>query len=273
MIIWIASYPKSGNTWMRSLLATYLFLKDKNFDFKILSKIPNFTREKYFENIVDLNYLKNNPLKISEYWAAAQSRINLQNQENLFKTHSACISFKNNWFTNETYTKGYIYLIRDPRSVVCSMAAHSNKKIEKCVEDLLNDNFVGFNGKFNLAEITCSWKMNYLSWKKRKKFPGILVKYEDLIDNPEKEFRKVLIFLKEKLDFNLEERKISQAVNLCSFSKLSEREIKKGFAEAVNGKFFRKGQKNSWREELDSELKNKIERSLSKEMGELGYLN
>mgnify|MGYP001387415834 CR=1 FL=1 len=82
MIIWIASYPKSGNTWMRSLLATYLFLKDKNFDFKILSKIPNFTREKYFENIVDLNYLKNNPLKISEYWAAAQSRINLQNQEN-----------------------------------------------------------------------------------------------------------------------------------------------------------------------------------------------
>ena len=124
---------------MRSLLATYLFLKDKNFDFKILSKIPNFTREKYFENIVDLNYLKKNPLKISEYWAAAQSRINLQNQENLFKTHSACISFKNNWFTNETYTKGYIYLIRDPRSVVCSMAAHSNKKIEKCVEDLLND--------------------------------------------------------------------------------------------------------------------------------------
>ena len=58
-----------------------------------------------------------------------------------------------------------------------------------------------------------------------------------------------------------------------SHSKLSEIEIKKGFAEAVNGKFFRKGQKNSWREELDSELKYKIERNLSKEMGELGYLN
>ena len=53
MIIWIASYPKSGNTWMRALLSTYLYLENDKFDFKLLSKIPNFTRDKYFENIVD----------------------------------------------------------------------------------------------------------------------------------------------------------------------------------------------------------------------------
>ena len=71
MIIWIASYPKSGNTWMRALLSTYLYLENDKFDFKLLSKIPNFTRDKYFENIVDLNLLKSKPLKISEYWNAA----------------------------------------------------------------------------------------------------------------------------------------------------------------------------------------------------------
>ena len=84
MIIWIASYPKSGNTWMRALLSTYLYLENDKFDFKLLSKIPNFTRDKYFENIVDLNLLKKDPLKISEYWNAAQSRINLQGEEKIF---------------------------------------------------------------------------------------------------------------------------------------------------------------------------------------------
>ena len=65
MIIWIASYPKSGNTWIRALLSTYLYLKNENFDFKVLSEIPNFTREKYFSPLIDLNILKNDPLKIT----------------------------------------------------------------------------------------------------------------------------------------------------------------------------------------------------------------
>ena len=56
MIIWIASYPKSGNTWMRALLSTYLYLENDKFDFKLLSKIPNFTRDIYFENIVSEFY-------------------------------------------------------------------------------------------------------------------------------------------------------------------------------------------------------------------------
>ncbi len=273
MIIWIASYPKSGNTWMRSLISTYLYLKDNKFDFKILSKIPNFTRDKYFENIVDLNILKNKPLQIAEYWNAAQSRINLKGEERIFKTHSACISLGGKWFTTEIHTAGYIYIVRDPRAVVCSLAAHTNNTIEHSIKDLLNDNFIGSNGKYNLAELTCSWKINYLSWKKEKKFPGLLIKYEDIFDNTEKEFKKVLIFLKDKLNFEISEEKMKQAIKLCSFSKLSEQENNKGFVEQVNGKFFRKGKKDSWKEELKQDLKNQIEISLKKEMQELGYLN
>ena len=70
---------------------------------------------------------------------------------------------------NKRNSSGYIYIVRDPRSVVCSLAP-PNIKIENSVDDLLNKNFIGYNGKFSLAELTCSWKINYLSWKKRKTF-------------------------------------------------------------------------------------------------------
>ena len=100
-----------------------------------------------------------------------------------------------------------------------------------------------------------------------------MIKYEDIFDNTEKEFKKVLIFLKDKLNFEISEEKMKQAIKLCSFSKLSEQENKKGFVEQVNGKFFRKGKKDSWKEELKQDLKNQIEISLKKEMQELGYLN
>tara|TARA_B100000700_G_scaffold327118_1_gene440696 strand:- start:2027 stop:2848 length:822 start_codon:yes stop_codon:yes gene_type:complete len=273
MIIWIASYPKSGNTWMRALLSTYLYLKGDNFNFKLLSKIPNFTRDKYFENFVDLNLLKKEPLKISEYWNTAQARINLQDEEKIFKTHSACVSLQDKWFTTKTHTSGYIHIVRDPRAVVCSLAAHSNTTLEKSLKDLLDDNFFGLNGKYGLAEITCSWRINYLSWKKKKDFPGILIKYEDLFDNTEKEFRKVLDFLKDKLNFEIDDEKIRQTVRLCNFSKLSDKEDKDGFVEQVNGKFFRKGKKDSWKKELSLSIKNEIEDKLKNEMKELGYLN
>ena len=153
------------------------------------------------------------------------------------------------------------------------MAAHSNITIEKSLEDLFNDKFIGSNGKYGLAELTCSWKINYLSWKKKKKFPGILIKYEDLIDNTEKEFRKVLNFLKGKLNLKIDDKKIKQTINLCKFSELSNKEDSEGFVEKVNGKFFRIGKKDSWKEELSPNIKRKIEENLKMEMEELGYLN
>ena len=271
MIIWIASYPKSGNTWMRALLSTYLYYKGDKFDLKNLAKIPNFIADKYFEPIVNLELIKNS-LKISEYWNSAQSRINLQGEERIFKTHTACVSINNIGFTNEINTAGYIYLVRDPRAVVCSMSAHSNTSTDSVVKNLFDERMVGYNGKNGLTEFTSSWKINYNSWKKKKKFPGILIKYEDMIDNTEKELKKTLSFLKDKLNLELDDERIKQTVKLCNFSKLRKEEDEKGFEEAKNGKFFRKGKKDSWKEELNPNLKHEIEKNLKTEMEELGYL-
>ena len=77
MIIWIASYPKSGNTWVRSLLSTYLYQDDGNFNFDLLYKIGQFPNKKFLKYFLkDFSDIK----KVSDYWIAAQDRINLFNE-------------------------------------------------------------------------------------------------------------------------------------------------------------------------------------------------
>jgi hypothetical protein len=280
MILWIASYPKSGNTWIRALISTYLFSNNGEFNFDLLLKIPKFIQSKNISPIIDLDQLQHEPLKISNYWKAAQARINLNGNINFLKTHNACVSYKNNWFTDETNSAGYIYIVRDPRAVASSLAFHSKISIKQSVDDLLNENQVGYNGPKKLAEISSSWKINYLSWKKKKKFSGLIIKYEDLIDNTEKEFEKILLYLKEIVKtaknsdlFNLDDKdKILKSINSCNFSKLSKMEDLYGFKEATNDKFFRVGKKDSWKTVLNQDLCKKIELSFKDEMTELGYI-
>tara|TARA_B100001123_G_C15150035_1_gene963136 strand:+ start:286 stop:1104 length:819 start_codon:yes stop_codon:yes gene_type:complete len=272
MIIWIASYPKSGNTWIRSLISTYLYSTDGEFNFDLLLNIPKFIQEKYISPVVKMDDLKKDPLKINEYWESAQIRINLDNKIKFFKTHNACVSYKNKWFTNENNTVGYIYVVRDPRSVACSLAHHTKISIEESVQDLLNNNQVGYNGPYKLAEIASSWKTNYLSWKKEKKFNGIIIKYENLIDDTEKEFRKILNFLNKFIKVKIDEKKLLKSIDSCQFSKLRKMEDQYGFKEATNEKFFRTGKKDSWKKELSVDLRRKLEENFKDEMQELGYL-
>ena len=280
MILWIASYPKSGNTWIRALISTYLYSSDGLFYFDLLKKIPKFTQEKFFSPLTNLDKIKNQPLKITEYWKNAQMRINLDNKIKFFKTHNACVAYKNRWFTDETNTLGYIYVVRDPRAIACSLAYHSGTTYEEAVNDLINENKIGYNGAYKLAEIPGSWKINYLSWKKKKKFEGIVIKYEDLINDTENEFKKILIFLKKSFKaienpeeyFFDDEKKILKSIKSCQFSELRKMEDKYGFHEATNNKFFRAGVKDSWKNELSYSLRTKIETSFKEEMIELGYL-
>ena len=103
MIIWIASYPKSGNTWVRSLLSTYLYSKDGVFDFELLKKIKQFPNKTSFEFFLkDFKNIK----KVSNYWIAAQDRINFYNEgPTFFKTHSALCSLEKNSF------RGFMYAL------------------------------------------------------------------------------------------------------------------------------------------------------------------
>ena len=98
MIIWLASYPKSGNTWIRSLLSSYLFSEDWKFNFKLLENIKQFSSSDLPTQFNDFN---NYQTKIAENWIPTQKIINHDWKIRLFKTHNALGSINKNNFTKE----------------------------------------------------------------------------------------------------------------------------------------------------------------------------
>ena len=270
MIIWLASYPKSGNTWVRLFLDN-LLSGEKDFNINNNS-IGQFPLRSHFLN---LSANINDQNEFAKYCILAQQKLNLDNSTKLLKTHNAYVSFKNDWFSDEMNTKAYIYLVRDPRSVVLSLASHQNVSVERAADLMLNEGLYGSEDADDLIiDIRSSWRINYLSWKKEKKFKGLIIKYEDLKNNPFKNFTKILNFLKSFMNIEINEEKTKKCIELCDFQRLKNLENKLGFDESISSNaFFRKAELEEWKKSLDIKIKNKIESNFKNEMKELGYLD
>ena len=283
MIIWIASYPKSGNTWVRSLLSAYLYSNDGIFNFDLLKKILQFPDKKYFKYFMeDFTDIK----KISDYWIAAQERINLfNNNENIFlKTHSALCTLENNAFTNKNNTGAVIYVVRDPRNVITSLAHHFSLDAEDSYTFITNKNNiltedVWGSKNFGISTVLGSWADHYKSWRNIKFAPILIIKYENLIKDTKNTFITIINFISKLMEVKLNEEKILNVVNSCAFEKLVKRENADGFIESSTSKksnkklnFFYLGKKNNWENLLDSKIEKKLRVKFSKEMKELGYI-
>lgn len=277
MIIWLASYPKSGNTFLRSLLSSYFFTKDGLFNFEILKTIKQFPYAPLFKKIgVDINDEK----KVLENYIKAQEVFNKKNSIQFVKTHSAYLK----GFTNFKNTLGVIYLIRDPRDVAISATNHFDYTLEQSVDILLKPIVLGgFNKRLNVHQINhhiTSWSMNYTSWKLMKTHKRyLLVKYEDLTQNTEETFNKILNFINELTGQKnmINKKKFYNSILSTKFEKLQKLEKENSFEEAAehHGQkktFFKSGFNEKNKNILEKTLKDKIEIELKNEMIELGYL-
>ena len=279
MIIWLASYPKSGNTLLRSILATYFFSDDGIFNFNHLYKIGQFPSLNYFEqNGIDTSDKE----EIFKNYIKAQKNLIQHSGKkiNFLKTHSSFFTNEKYSFTNKENTLGAIYVVRDPRNIVTSIAHHYQLTEKDSLEFMLDKNL--FLGKTDThADIfLSSWNLNYLSWKKLKD-RVMIIKYEDLIKKKKETLMNVFNFFEtlgmKKSSFDL--AKLEKVIESTEFIKMKKLEQNVEFTESVVDKktgkkipFFNLGPKNHWKNILKVETVEKLEKNFKKEMKELGYL-
>ena len=276
MIIWLSSYPKSGNTWVRLFLDNLLSPnKDFNINDNIIGQFP------IRSHFLDFSENINDQSEFAKYCVEAQQKLNMDNKQKIFKTHNAFW----NWgggkytFTNEKNTLGVIYIVRDPRNVITSVFNYFHKENYYQALEFMKENKVlgGNDEETGLPTIIGSWSNHYNSWKKFKK-NFLIIKYENLLKNPFEEFSKITNYLKNISDFKFENKNILKAIEHCSFDNMSSQEDRFGFNDnskrnkLLNRKFFNLGPNNKWQDILDNEIKVKIEKIFNSEMRELGYL-
>tara|TARA_B100001540_G_scaffold283437_1_gene274957 strand:+ start:281 stop:1117 length:837 start_codon:yes stop_codon:yes gene_type:complete len=278
MIIWIASYPKSGNTYIRSFLSAYFFTNTGNFDFKLLKNIEQFPDKQFFNGFID------NIDDASKSWLSIQKDLIKTNKTRFLKTHSAFISFNNNQFTNAETTLGSVYIVRDPRSIVTSIMNHFSMDQFEAAEMLFDEDRGIKSSDGNLATYSflSSWCNHYNSWNNLKTIKSILIKYEDLEKSNEEIFSNLIRYINNLIGSNegIDHQKFIKALETTKFSFLKKKEGEEGFVESVYSKskdhkipFFNQGFKNDWEKVLEKKVLDKIEKKFYKEMKLLGYLD
>ena len=283
MIFWIASYPKSGNTWLRTLISSYYYSDDGIYSDNIIKRIGQFPEKMHF---TDFDYNQNIVTDTSRFWIKAQEKINKDKKLKFFKTHNTFGALNNNHFTDNKNSIGAIYIIRDPRNVITSLMNHYELDNEQAIKWMTNEkNYIYDVSKFKEDgysdfQFVSSWNTNYKSWTVQKKIPIKFIKYEDLLNQTFAVFKDVINFINittrnnEKIKID----KLKNSVKSTFFDKLQDMEKKNGFSEAITSKknnkkipFFNMGPKNDWKKILNKNSINKLNDHFKKNLIELSY--
>ena len=279
MIIWLASYPKSGNTLLRSILSSYFYSKEGEFSFNNLNYISQFPLTSQFMSAgIDID----NDEEVFKNFINVQNFLNQEKGKVKFlKTHSALSKMHGCNFTDLNNTLGAIYIVRDPRNVVNSLAHHNDLSIDEAADTMIDNSKFLLKSVKNCRVFLGSWSFNYNSWKNLQvKNKYLLIKYEDLINKKKTTMLKILKFLDQLgMKSQLDMVKLNKAIKSTDFKKVKNLEQNETFYEGVldtkTGKrkiFFNLGPNNDWRRFLDDKIKIKLEKAFEKEMIELGYL-
>lgn len=272
-ILWLASYPKSGNTWLRAFLANYL--SDARRPVAV-NTLPEFSRgdmraepyEQLAGRTADtLTWPEINQLRPQVHRRLASSREGIV----FVKTHSVLGSIEGVPTITPDVTFGAIYVVRNPLDVTVSFADHYGLSLESGTRALCFSGLRIEPKDGHVPQPVSDWTTHVQSWRKA---PGLYVhvmRYEDMLSSPQSTFGKLLDFLKLKK----ERERLMRAIRHSSFRVLAEQERAGGFVEKSRSaeRFFRAGQAGGWRQALTPAQVEMIITAHRPLMQELGYLD
>jgi Sulfotransferase domain len=276
-VVWLASYPKSGNTWFRVFLTNLLSDSDIPANINDLTDTSISSSRKIFDEYTGLS---SSDLTFNEIDSLRPEVYRMQSAESdelLFKkVHDKYyLTERGEPLFPTEITRGAIYFIRNPLDVLVSFAYHSAKPVEKMLKTLNNSEFAfcSHNDKLQnqLRQILGSWSDHVESWTKQENMPVHIIRYEDMIENTFESFKNAVKFIGlEKLD-----SEIKDAIKKSDFSVLAYQEKEDGFKEKMikSKSFFRKGKIGDWKNCLNQKTTEEIILNHNAVMKKFGYID
>lgn len=263
-LVWLASYPKSGNTWMRVLLSNLLAAGQGPQDINALDLrfgIASARRPLEEEMLVDSVLLR--PAELAR--ARALLAPLASSAGIIKKVHDA--------YEQPVLGQGArcaLYVLRDPRDVAVSLAAHNGSTLDRAIATLC-DPEARFEGAQQFLHRWADWSGHVRSWLDQSAVPVHLVTYENLIQDPLAAFGAALDFL----GVVHAPCEVADAVRHADFTELSRQEQRAGFKERsprASAPFFRQGRAGAWVEALNRDQIRRIERAHGETMSRFGYM-
>ena len=271
-IIWLASYPKSGNTWMRIFLANYLMNTQQPMP---INQVHRFgmgdTIARTYQMVAGRPIDINDPMQILPLRDKVLRGIVGNNADvNFVKTHNIRREAFGVNLIPDLYTRSSVYIIRNPLDMVLSYARHHGQTLEEAVHAIGHSDNATIGTGESVATFMGSWSEHVNSWTMRAPWPQLTIRYEDLLDDPETHFAKAL----EHIGVPVEPERLKRAIKHASFKEVKRQEKKHGFVEksASADSFFTSGKAGGWKTDLPSDLAERVVNDHRTTMKRYGYL-
>jgi hypothetical protein len=273
-IVWLASYPKSGNTWTRTFLSNLVTImagEEEALDINSINRFSlgeNFVS--FYKDILGYTPGPEHKKEIAQTRHQVQAAIADQFEGLIFvKTHNALVVDHGQSLVNFAVTSGAIYIVRNPLDVAISLSFHMSRTIDEAIEVMATRQMETPVNDKRVHEIWSSWSEHVESWT-RKVHPAIYVmRYEDMLNDPEKTFGG----LARHLLLNPTPAELKLAIERSSFESVQAQEEAEGFKEkpAHAERFFREGRAGQWKEVLNSRQVERIVAAHGAQMRRFGY--
>ena len=273
-LVWLASYPKSGNTWMRVLLTNYLQPADGPASINALTPGGRAFDRHEFEECIGLQSSALTPDEMLRYRSLFHELVAAESPQPTFiKVHDACLrTDRGELLFPASATAGAIYIVRNPLDVAVSSAHHLQSPIDRTIARLSVPLWTSAVSPSlpTIPQRLSTWSEHVSSWLDQEAFPVHRVRYEDLLADPIAEFGAVVRFA--GLDHDAEG--VARAVDRSRFEVLRDQEARDGFVERMPRapSFFREGRASSWRDVLSPEQVRAVVDAHAPVMDRLGYL-
>jgi hypothetical protein len=262
--VWLASYPKSGNTWVRvflhNLMRELKGASEKPQDINALHEMTARESLKgWFTRRLGKPASEASPKEIAEARIAVQADMVAGADGPVFiKTHNAVANIEGFPTINFDVSLAAVYIVRNPLDVAVSYAHYSGLPADAIIRYMADPAGNIFPSERRVYEFLGSWSFHVASWMSVPHRPILLLRYEDMLASPERSFGRLASFLRLKPTAEQMER----AIKNSSFEEMANQEERHGFNErpGTAEKFFRSGTAGQWQTALSqSQVKAIIE--------------